>query len=195
MKRKGSGRKKGQLTKVKERGLSPVEIVSKAHKGDQRPDVMRVYQHLRTLAYKRNTLGTGCEDSLEAYEAMTEMVQAVIGEDAAFFNELGRTVALMVKNDAAPNTILSPPADVELYWLGKLREYYEAESNVFSPPFFSESVAKVLLLPRDKRPPLTLNQIGDFMEIHTGIRMNIKTISKKAKIVGIPVHGQFGRKK
>ena len=193
MKRKGSGRKKGQLTKVKERGLSPVEIVSEAHKGDQRPDVMRVYQHLRTLAYKHNTLGTGCEDTLEAYEAMTEMVQAVINEDAAFFNELARTVALMVKNDTAPDTILSPPADPELYWYGKLREYYVAESNVSCPSFFSEQLGEVLSLPREQRPPLSIKLIGDFLELHLGYRPSKTSISDKAKIIGLPLHGKLGR--
>jgi hypothetical protein len=207
VKRKGAGRKKGQITKAKERDLSPGEITALAFKGDQKEGAIRVYQHLRTLARKLD----GCsrreaysavegwmleaKKSPEIFEALFVLVNAMHRKNVAFFNDLARTVALMVRNDAAPDTISAPPADLEFYWLGRLREYYDAESNVFCPPFFSESANEVLSMPRKSRPPLTIKMIGDFLKLHIGYRPSESSISAKAKIVGLPLHGKFGHKR
>lgn len=128
------------------------------------------------------------------FEILWVLVNAVQKKDVSFFKEFARTFELMTKNDAAPETLFTPPADPEFYWLGQLRKYYEAKSNVFYPPFFSESANKILSLSRDKRPPLTLNQVGDFLQLHLGYRPSDSSISAKAKKVGIPLHKRFGKR-
>ena len=188
-KRPGAGRKKGQLTKVDASTFSP----SHAEQGDYRGDVRQVYQDLRSLAWNEGVLEMGWEKSLDAYRAMTTIVKATRKKDVSFFNELAGLFSLMVANDAAPETLPAPPADTEFFWLGKLREYHEAESNTYCPPYFSESLSKVLSLPRADRPPLTLKQIGDFLKQRTGHRPSLSSLSAKAKIVGLSVHLRFGK--
>ena len=194
IKRKGSGRKKGQLCKAFESGQPLAEILRLAERGGYRKDVLRVYDHLRTLAWQQDFLirsGLDVQNkrratyehfvgylsengSPEVFQALWVLINAVRKKDIQFFNELARTFEAMVKKDAAPTTLFTPPADPEFYWLGKLREQFENT-------------------PLNKRQPFTLNQIGKFLKEHIGYRPSDSSLSAKAKRVGIAVHLRFGK--
>ena len=215
-KRKGSGRKKGQIFELTKKGHNPQfplgELIKLAKQGDRPKDAFRVCEHLRALAWKlhhspgapvtRREAYCAIEQwmdearkSPEIFETLWLLINAFEKRDVPFFASLTRMIAAMEKNNAAPDTLTMPPADPEMFWLGKLKEYYEAEQNVFCPPFFTESVSKILSLPKTKRPPLTLNQIGDFLQLHLTHRPSDSWLSSKAKLLGIPVHLRFGKRR
>jgi hypothetical protein len=227
VKRKGAGRRKGQVIKLA-RGSSLEKILLAATTGGLRKDVLRVYQHLRVLTWKLNLdgemsrreayyavermMGECGQDKIpEIFETLWVLLNAVRRGDVAFFQEFARTFELMKANDVAKDTIPSPPADLEFFWLVKLRHLHESEAKPsrswsssrlphparLSPPagphHLPDSLIPVLSLPLATRPPLTLDQIGDFLELRMGRRPSKSSISAKARIVGLKGYGQFGR--
>ena len=189
--RKGSGRKKGQLCKVFEAEQPLAELLSLAERGNYRKDVLRVYQHLRTISFRFDSTIRSCNryekslhntkrfiyaelasdlrenNSPEIFQTLWVLVNAVRKKDIAFFKDLARTFELMVNKDAAPLTIPAPPAAPDFFWLGRLR--------------------------KTRRGAFTLDEIGDWLEKHTGQRPSLSSISAKAKKAGISVNPRFGK--
>ena len=212
MKRKGSGRKKGQVTKVKGRELGVEQIKQEASTGTIRPDVRMFYDAARTLKVillKEENSGQALSDNLEWYlenygdnstevfRILNPLLNAFRLNDADFFKELHKTFETMVQNDASPQTMPSPPHDPVLFRLIELSEWFKGPSismwkkNAIFPP----SMVEVMSLSAKDREPLFLTQIQDYIFHRTGKTISLSTASAKARTVGLPVHGKYGHKK
>lgn len=206
--RKGSGRKKGQVSKI-QAGKSPEEYIQIAMQGNFRKCVSRSYRALEFLAIKssgatsaRDIYKATCDvvnnmrRSPEVFGLLFSIINANHRGDAEFFRELAKAL------DAKPqkgilNDFFEPfAAELELFWFARLAQFYKTAGNSFGeiPPWFGNKVGSVLILPLDMRPPLTADAIGEFLELRIGYRPSASSISAKAKLVGIPLNKRFGKK-
>ncbi|MEI9866503.1 MAG: hypothetical protein WDN00_18500 [Limisphaerales bacterium] len=155
------------------------ELVQFLHEGGH--DVIWVMQHLGYI---------------DAFRLLSYLIQAAANNDTKFFKEFCRRVCCGVPLESPAEPLYSALIGLKkIYKSGRETEGSQQQEklNPTMTPYLLflkrtlPLLFPVLILPRSKRPPLTLAQVAEYVWVYGGVKISNRALSRHAKTFEIPI--------
>jgi hypothetical protein len=132
--------------------------------------------------------------AIEALRLLSHLIRAAAKNDTQFFKELHRRILSEAPLNSPVEQVISALVSLKkCYFKERWQEDRHGEMAYHKRE--TPSLVSVMILPHDKRPPLTVPQIAEWVWAYANVRLSERSLIRQADLIGVPREHKRGQRK